>query len=256
LFDAYNAAALAVTFDGGFSWVARPAPEAVAGMTLSVLDARTIALRTETGRWYLSTDTGRSYAQTGSEPARPATGPPPATPPPLAGAVDVRAGPDGRYWAVEAQADGALHSAASTDGGRTWRALPAVGGPGEETGLLAVGLAGDAWLLTGTDHSVGHAWRFADDRWEPVAGGPDLGLVTSAVPVGQGVLLAATTSGVRALRASTSLVGPGGPARVVRVALLPDGTVHGWSRTPAVAYLCTCQGTSARWVMISLTATV
>jgi hypothetical protein len=257
LYDGPGRSAVAATFDGGFSWVARTGP-AVDGTRLTVVDHQTLVLST-TAEHFVSRDTGRTYTRMSPLPADvdPAVRPQPATAPPVLPTQDLRGGADGRFWAVSTMADGVVRTAVSDPGGRTWSRLPDV--PWSHPTPLAFALSrdgGEVWLYGGFNDGAPGAWHLAGGVWLASSVATRFEGLTSAVVVDGGMLMIGRNNGgpVGLIGDGSRLIAPAGPDRVRRLALLPDGVIEGWGGSPAATYLCTCRGMSGAWVLVGLSA--
>jgi hypothetical protein len=256
LYEGPTGSAIAVTFDGGFSWVTRTGP-AVTNGKLTVTDADTLVISTDKDH-YVSRDTGRTYTQASALPAdlNPAALSQPATAPPVGPTGDVRRGADGRFWAVSTANGGVARTAVSDADGRTWTRLPDVAAPHP---LLTFALSrngGEVWLYGGFEGPEARAWHLAGGQWYEAGALRGLVDLTSAIVIDSGMLMIARAGAgpVALVGDGSRLIAPAGPDRVRRLALLPDGTVQGWGGSPSATYLGTFRGMSGAWVLVGLSA--
>jgi hypothetical protein len=262
-------AVLAVTLDGGNSWLTRDlpfTPREKVSMALGRGDV--LLLHAEPLGWFVTKDTGRTFEQRPSVPTPvegnlvgpqfvhrtpqvlevSAGGTPTALPadPPVGDIKAVQLGGDGRLWAAGRTRPNEVAVAVSTDRGRTWRVSGTMART-EATPQLAVSPNGaDVWLV-----GNGYGYRLAGPaHWEPVAAMSNVAEVTSAVALGDGVLLLAGPRGAATVTAASWV--PDAPPEVGSLRDLGRGVIQGNVRNQVgTVWLCRCRGTSREWVRIT-----
>jgi hypothetical protein len=279
--------ALAVTLDGGNSWIERPLPfTPQSGVALRVGPGNLLLLRAEPVGWFVSHDSGRTFEQRPLEPlpleanltgpryvhrcpsSNPACPPPrpvlaigsdgvetvrPASPP-VGDLTGLRANDDGtELWAVGRQA-GTVLLAVSADKGRSWTpagAIPVGAAAAGDPPMLAVSPSGaDVWLA-----GDGYGFRrSADGRWSPVPAMKDATDLRSAVALGQDVLLLAGTRGASTVTGDRWV--PDAPPEVAALRDLGGGVVQGYvvSGSADTVWLCRCDGTDRQWIRVAVMA--
>lgn len=173
-------------------------------------------------------------------------------------------GGDGRIWAVsaaDARGNGAqaraLHTAVSTDRGRTWRRLTPVTG---EAQMLQVAISPDGrdvWLAASPGVGWPSLWRYDDERgWLPVGVRRDADRHRVAVAaVGDGTLAVAVRDRLGLLvDRGTRWVEPEPPVPAGWVSVLADGTLVAPVNTPGEIWLGTGAGARRDWVRVVITA--
>ena len=279
--------ALAVTLDGGNSWIDRPLPFTPQNqVALRVGPENLLLLRAEPIGWFVSRDSGRTFEQRPLQPPPleinltgpryvhrcPSSNPDcPAPRPVLAigadGAEAVRAvfppvgdltglqadGNGGKLWAVGRQS-GTVLVAVSANQGRSWTVAGTIPvGPTvlSDPPILAVSTSGaDVWL-------AGNGYGFrraADGRWSPVPAMKDATDLRSAVALGQDVLLLAGTRGASTVTGDRWV--PDAPPEVAALRDLGGGVVQGYvvSGSADTVWLCRCDGPDRQWIRVAVMA--
>jgi hypothetical protein len=279
--------ALAVTLDGGNSWIERPLPfTPQSGVALRVGPGNLLLLRAEPIGWFVSRDSGRTFEQRPLQPPpleANLTGPryvqrcPSSNPackaprpvlaigadgveavraasPPVGDLTGLQANDDNTaLWAVGHQAGNVL-LAVSADQGRSWAPageIPLGVGAADDPPLLAVSPSGaDVWLA-----GDGYGFRrAADGHWLPVPAMKDATDPRSAVALGQDVLLLAGTRGASTVTGDRWV--PDAPPEVAALRDLGGGVVQGYlaSGSADTIWLCRCAGTDRQWIRVAVTA--
>jgi hypothetical protein len=283
--------ALAVTLDGGNSWIERPLPftpqsRVALRVGLTAGAGNLLLLRAEPIGWFVSRDSGRSFEQrplqppplevnlTGpryvhrcpsSNPACPAPRPVlaiggdgaeavRAAIPPVGNLTGLQADGDGtKLWAVGRQA-GTVLLAVSADQGQSWTpagAIPLGATAPSDPPILAVSSSGADVWLAGDGYGFRRA---ADGRWSPVPAMQDATDLRSAVALGHDVLLLAGTRGASTVTGDRWV--PDAPPEVAALRDLGGGVVQGYvvSGSADTVWLCRCDGTDRQWIRVAVMA--
>ncbi len=275
--------ALAVTLDGGNSWLVRALPFTPQNrVALRVGPGHLLLLRAEPTGWFVSRDYGRSFEQRPLQPpplevnltgpkfvhrcpvSNPAcTAPRPIIEigpdgtetvlramPPVGDVVSLQLGGNGRLWAAGTQGADVL-VAVSADAGRSWTPAGVItlGRTLATPPMLAVSDSGaDVWLA-----GDGYGYRRAPDgHWTPVPAMKDATDLKSALALGDNVLLLAGTRGASTVTRDAWV--PDAPPEVSTVRDLGDGVIQGYvvSGSADTVWLCRCHGTSRQWIRVAV----
>jgi hypothetical protein len=282
--------ALAVTFDGGNSWLARTLPFAASGkITMFVGRGKMLALNDDGRGWFISRDSGRTFEQRPLQPpakernlagpqyvvrcpgdaagcgpkpimeiAADGTEKPLPSQPPFGDVSDVQVGGDGRLWALHQGTDSAspspayvLSVAVSTNKGQSWTV--------DGTIRVALPVGDEAKLAVSADGAdvwlVGPLYRVkraADGHWPEPTLQSEVGAVIAAVALGGGVLLMASNRGVSTITGERWV--PDGPPEVNSVRDLGGGLIQGYTNQAGVVWLCRCKGANREWIRVAVTA--
>jgi hypothetical protein len=279
--------ALAVTLDGGNSWIERTLPfTPQSRVALRVGPGNLLLLRAEPIGWFVSRDFGRTFEQrplqppplevhlTGSRYVHRCPSSDPACPPPrpvlaiggdgveavrtafppVGDLTGLQADGDGaELWAVGRQA-GTVLLAVSADQGRSWTpagAIPLGAAAQSDPPILAVSASGaDVWL-------AGNGYGFrraADGRWSPVPAMKDATDLRSAVALGNEVLLLAGTRGASTVTGDSWV--PDAPPEVAALRDLGGGVVQGYlvSGSADTVWLCRCDSPDRQWIRVAVMA--
>jgi hypothetical protein len=279
------------TIDGGWTWqpMADPRPPSVSPQLYTV-DARTLVLLGEPHGWWVSRDAGETFQhQPGYDP--PAVlndagldnqgdyrldcpeacrltrrSGPPVTQPPLPGSLQAIATTRGVLWA--ASVDGVAYTAASADGGRTWRQapVPPAGQRLDRVDLQVSPDGRDLWLVGspnpvpvpgfGTsarrkEIGIPVLWTFHAGRWVRTGrfGQPAPQLMPyPATAVGGGYLAVVAPDGLYLVDQTWRRVDLSPRPEWART--LPDGTIVASAPTNRTLYLGRLAGPRLRWIQV------
>jgi hypothetical protein len=279
-------AALALTLDGGNSWLARKLPFTPSGPLKMYLGrGDVLVLRAEGLGWFVARDSGRDFEQRPTDPTPPEVNlagarfarrcpsgasacPDPAvleigadgtakalpTSPPVADPL-VAEGGDRRIWAAGTVGAGTANQLAvvtSADRGKTWSPAGVVRREGGIAGdvTLAVSPSGaDVWVAGG---GYG-ARRASDGSWVDLSAVRDIDGVRASVALDNGVLLLAGNRGTSTVSADKWI--PNAPPEGFNLRDLGNGVVQGYVRSQTdTVWLCRCKSGAQEWIRVSVSA--
>jgi hypothetical protein len=284
-------AALAVTLDGGGSWLNRPLPFTPQDRVQLMLGrGNLLILKAEPLGWYLSRDTGGTFEHRPLTPQPAETdlaGPrfvvrcpapdgcaePPVyeigadgkatmlpTRPPVGAILSVQLGGDGRLWAAgqytqKNTAGGVdeLRVVVSTDKGHRWATAGTIrSSSGSRPETPLLAVSADGADVWLAGSGYGYR-RQPDGRWVEVPAMKDATDVRSAIALGGGVLLLAGLRGASTVTGAK--VVPDAPPEVFSVRAVDAGIVQGYLRHQTdTVWLCQCKGGDREWIRVAVGA--
>jgi hypothetical protein len=278
-------AALALTLDGGNSWVSRKLPFTPDGpVAMHLGRGDVLVLRADPLGWFVSRDSGRTFEQRPMSPSPPeinlaggqfayrcpgdasacpsprvleigADGreQPLPTSPPVTDPV-VAEGGDERIWAAGSVGGAAnqLAVVVSADRGKSWSAAGTVRRQQEVAGEVTLAVSGsgtDVWVVGG---GYG-ARRTSEGSWVDLSAVREIDGLRASVALGDGVLLLAGNRGTSTVSADKWV--PNAPPEVFDLRDLGNGVVQGYVRGQIDSvWLCRCTSGAQEWIRVSVSA--